>query len=76
MLASSPKEQEPRVRANPHTGFDRGYLAVGAALVALMALGLHFHIMDLIDWDLMTLMLWLSVGGVMVMSRINGGRWE
>jgi hypothetical protein len=57
-------------------GFDRGFLLLGAGLGILLALGLAFAVRDLVVVTVMTVLLWLSVGAVMVLSRVLGGRWE
>ncbi len=61
---------------NPNRKFDQGFLFIGAILGGLLALGIDTHTPDLISVDVMTIALWLSVGGAMVISRFNQGRWE
>lgn len=61
---------------NPNAGFDRGYLATGAVLIAILAAGIRFDIVDIEVVLVMTVCLWLSVGAAMVISRFNDGRWE
>ncbi|PSR25589.1 MAG: hypothetical protein C7B47_11920 [Sulfobacillus thermosulfidooxidans] len=66
-----------RSRANnPNKKFDQGFLAIGAVLLGLLVVALFTHVADFISVDVMTIMLWLSVGTVMVLSRLNQGRWE
>ncbi|AEJ39225.1 hypothetical protein TPY_1035 [Sulfobacillus acidophilus TPY] len=61
---------------SPTQGFDRGYGAIGALLLGLLFLSIKSQSAGLIALVLLTVMLWVSVGAAMLISRFNQGRWE
>lgn len=67
---------ETTQKRNPNVKFDLAYLGVGVVLIAIMAVGIQFDIIDIMVLMSMTISLWLSVGAAMVFSRFNGGRWD
>ncbi len=69
-------ESRDKNTPNPNKKFDLGFLGIGGVLAALLVLGIDTHTPDLISVDVMTIALWLSVAGAMVISRFNQGRWE
>lgn len=75
MLRSQEKNPNTAEK-NPNVRFDLGFLAVGAVLVGLLLLAVKAHLTNLKVVDVMTIALWMSVGGAMVISRFNQGRWE
>lgn len=65
-----------QIQEDPRPGFDRGFLLLGLGLAVLLALGVTFAVRDLVVVTVMTCLLWLSVGTVMLLSRVLHGRWE